>query len=104
MALESFSCGALFSMPTLALDVLVNNVSGFWAHRHPTVDGPMALSPRGRADWREADCVKHQADAPYAVKHLLGPRRQVSAGLSHMDERDQTVSVMYALDCHNLLL
>jgi hypothetical protein len=47
---------------------------------------PMALSPCGRADWREAGRVKHEADAPYTFKHLLDLRCQLSAGLLHTHE------------------
>jgi hypothetical protein len=46
--------------------------------------------------------VKHQADAPYTVKHLLDLRCQVSAGLLQALATVKTVSAMYALDCHNL--
>jgi hypothetical protein len=31
---------------------------------------PMALSPCGRADWKETGYVTHQADAPHTVKHF----------------------------------
>jgi hypothetical protein len=44
---------------------------------------PVALSPCGRAARREAGCVKHQADAPHTVKHLMDLRCRVSAGLLH---------------------
>jgi hypothetical protein len=64
----------------------------------------MALSPCGRAGRREAGCVKHQADAPHTVKHLLDLRCQVSAGLLQTTPATKTVSAMYALDSHNLLL
>jgi len=59
---------------------------------------PMALSPCGRAGWREAGGVKHQADAQHTVKHLLDSRCQVSVGLLHDLRRPKTVSAMYALE------
>jgi hypothetical protein len=69
-------------------------------HKHELVP-PIALSPCGRADWKEVGCVKHQADAPHTVKHLVDLRCQVSAGLLR-SIAVKNVSATYALDCHNL--
>ena len=47
----------------------------------PLIEAEAATQIGAGPHERAAGCVKHQADAPHTVKHLLDPRCQVPAGL-----------------------